>query len=145
AVEQIRTLKATYTTADDKVKEAKTALADLRMKLKNGEKQSLTPALLAVEAELHPQFIERLELFLEQARQAARQEKTKGKADQSPGELLSLAITGWMLGSSSAEAKVETALRVWRGREMIQKYVGGREADRQKLFQSSDDKAGLPS
>jgi predicted esterase len=143
AIEQMRTLKAGYTAADDKVKEVRTALADLRMKLKNGEKQSLTPALLAVEAELHPQFIDRLDLFLEQVKQAARQEKTKGKADQSPGELLSLAITGWMLGSSSAEAKVETARRVWRGREMIQKFVTGKEADRQNVFKA--DTGALPS
>ncbi|TMQ33200.1 MAG: hypothetical protein E6K70_14400, partial [Planctomycetota bacterium] len=40
----------------------------------------------------------------------------------SPEQLLAMAVSGWFLGSVSAENKVDTALRLWRARQFILAY-----------------------
>jgi hypothetical protein len=40
-----------------------------------------------------------------------------------PGELLALAVSGWLLGGASAETRFETPRRLWRAREMILTYL----------------------
>src|SRR5207247_407204 len=47
--------------------------------------------------------------------------------DRKTEKLLSLAITSWLLGSGSAETDPETAVRLWRAREMVLAYL--REKD----------------
>ena len=60
-----------------------------------------------------------------------------GSPATGPAELLSLAVTGWMLGNPSAEAKPETAVRIWRARQFAMKYlnsdVRGRQAVARQL------------
>jgi hypothetical protein len=97
--------------------------------------EGLAPALAGVRAELHPDRTDRLEAFLGQAQQAERQRKAGGSPTVSPGALASLAITGWLLGGPSAEAKPETALKLWRTRELILKYLRAEDAAvREKLL-----------
>jgi pimeloyl-ACP methyl ester carboxylesterase len=40
-----------------------------------------------------------------------------------PEQLLSLAISGWLLGSPSAEARPETAISLWKTRQMVLEYL----------------------
>jgi pimeloyl-ACP methyl ester carboxylesterase len=65
------------------------------------------------------EVLPRLEAFLGQARQAERERKNGRMATVSPAELVSLAVTGWLAGSTAAEKNPATALRLWRGREML--------------------------
>src|SRR5262249_39803695 len=39
-----------------------------------------------------------------------------------PAELLSLAVTGWLLGGAAAETKPETAVRLWKTCQLVLRY-----------------------
>jgi pimeloyl-ACP methyl ester carboxylesterase len=67
--------------------------------------------------------VSRLEAFLDQARQAQQQQKAGKTPTLDPSQLLSLAVTGWLLGSPAAEAKPAAALRLWQGRQMALDYL----------------------
>jgi hypothetical protein len=110
---------------DDAVKEAATADGKL-----------LAEAALAIRAELHPATVGRLDAFLGQHRDAARQKARNKKPAMSADQLLSLAVTGWLLGSPSAEARPEAAVSLWKTRQMVLGYL--REPDpgaRRKLLE----------
>jgi pimeloyl-ACP methyl ester carboxylesterase len=86
--------------------------------------------------ELSYENLARLDAFLGQARQAERWQKAGNKAEVSAEQLLSLAVSGWLLGSASAEMSVETAMRLWNGRDMVLAYLRSDDpAKRQQLLQ----------
>src|SRR5205823_2633142 len=89
-----------------------------------GEERTLyAAAVAAIKAETHPETVGRLDAFLEQARQAARQEKAGRTPDQRPGELLALAVSGWLQGSAAAETRFDTARKLWDARKMVLGYL----------------------
>ncbi len=86
--------------------------------------------------ELNFENVARLDAFLGQARQAERLQKEGKKSEISAEQLLSLAVSGWLLGSASAETSVETAERLWRGRDMVLTYLRSEDANkRQQILQ----------
>jgi acetyl esterase/lipase len=79
----------------------------------------------------------RLDTFLAQAQQFERDRKQNGKSETKPVDVLSLAVTGWLLGGRSAENKPEFARQLWLSRKFTleyQKAVG--IENRLKLFKA---------
>ncbi|MFO0927760.1 MAG: hypothetical protein U0736_12100 [Gemmataceae bacterium] len=95
--------------------------------------RSLAAAVAVLRDELHPANVGRLDAFLGQMREHERQ-KAQGKKPTLTAEgLLSLAVSGWMIGSPSAEARSEYALNLWKTRQMLLTYLQEKdEAARKK-------------
>jgi pimeloyl-ACP methyl ester carboxylesterase len=66
--------------------------------------------------------IQRLDSFLSLAGQAERDRKQGRQPTNSPSELLSLAISGWLLGKDAAETNYLTAQKLWQSRQFVLKY-----------------------
>jgi pimeloyl-ACP methyl ester carboxylesterase len=92
-------------------------------------------ALLA-ELKLGPaEILPRLDTFLGQARQAERQRKAGKGADATPADqLVSLAVSGWLVGTGAAETNAATALRFWRARQMVLSYLRATEVERPRIL-----------
>ncbi len=132
----LRTLRDEYKAADKALADAAGFLDNLTAKLSQSPRDILLlEAASTLRAELQADDLPRLEAFLGQAEQAERQSKL-GSTALGPAELLSLAITGWMLGNPSAEAKPETAVRLWRARQFAMKYLGSDARARPALLES---------
>jgi len=128
---QLATIKNRVTGHDDKIKEVGTFLETLWSKLETPEdKKFFEDTLVVLKAELNTDTIDRFDTFLVQARQYDKQIKAKGKADVTANQLLSLAVSGWLLGNASGELKIDAAQRFWRGRQFISEYIKARPADR---------------
>jgi len=146
---RIRSLGAKYERASEDLKQARKFLGDLPGQLKTDKDKQLVEAVAALVGELRlDHFLppepnqtklerykfQRLEAFLSAARQAERARKKSAKT-ASAGELLSLAVTGWLLGSNSAEAKIESAVRLWRARQFVLQYQKTHDSEkREKLL-----------
>src|SRR5262249_15193024 len=135
AVDEVRAIGRAYAENEKKIKEVRDFLK-AQLKHVRGEEETLfTEAAKAIRAELHHDTISRLDTFLEQARQAAKQEKNKGKADKTASELLSMAVTGWLLGGNSAEGRAETARKLWTARKLVLAYLkADTDAERKKAL-----------
>jgi len=127
---EVRALKNRYDSAGTSLKRAKELLAALAMDVTAADDKKLfTEAAAVIGAELNlDHFFRkadneegRLERFLNQAGQAERFAK-QDLPHLRPDELLSLAVTGWLLGNASAETKPETARRLWEARRFVQEY-----------------------
>jgi pimeloyl-ACP methyl ester carboxylesterase len=134
-VAELEELKADYENTDRLLKEAARLLAAAGKA--GAANRILARAADEIGTELNFENVSRLDAFLGQARQAERFEKKGKKADLNAEQLLSLAVSGWLLGSASAEASPETALRLWRGRDMVRKYLlTDDEAERKKIIEA---------
>ncbi|HEY7153311.1 MAG TPA: hypothetical protein VH575_05060 [Gemmataceae bacterium] len=134
-IAKLEELRADYENTDWLLKESGRLLDKVR---RDGSvKRVLAEAGAEIVRELNFENVGRLDAFLGQARQAERFQKKGKKSDLDAEQLLSLAISGWLLGSASAETSPETALRLWRGREMVRKYLRteGRD-ERLKMLQA---------
>ncbi len=96
----------------------------------------LREAAGVIREELNFENVARLDAFLGQARQAERLQKEGKASEVSAEQLLSLAVSGWLLGSAAAEMSIETARRLWSGRDMILSYLRSDDAGkRQQILQ----------
>jgi enterochelin esterase-like enzyme len=157
---EMRALQAEYETADANLKLARRYLGELPGRISIGDavlKKTLTDAAKTINGELHlEQFLKnkselrngdkdslrvgRLENFLAQAQQAERIRKNGGKEEASAEQLLSLAITGWLLGGRSAETKPEFAWQLWLARKLVFDYQKTVRRDaREKLISAYKD------
>src|SRR5205823_3759612 len=113
---RLQALKAFYEKAVPSVQLARRFLKELPGRLTSpGTRDLLEDAATTIQNELTLESVGRLEAFVNFAKQAERD----AKAEQTPEQLLSLAVTGWLLGNVSAEAKVESAVRLWRARQLL--------------------------
>src|SRR5262249_37254822 len=88
---------------------------------------------------------DRLEPFRTLARQAEQDRKSNRPTVHQPADLLALAVSGWVLGKDSAEAKVATAERLWRARELVLAFQRTAAADeRQKLIADYQKNGPVP-
>ncbi len=121
---EVRSLKVRYDLAGTALKRTRALLTELPTQVSAEDSKLFADACAAILAELNlDHFLKkaeneegRLERFLIQADQSERFAKQKLPHLQ-PYELLSLAVTSWVMGSASAETKPEAARRVWRARE----------------------------
>jgi hypothetical protein len=129
-----RSFKAAFDEAAEKYADTLRMLDVVATNLKDAP-EGMAVALAAVQSEMHPERVHRLEAFLGQALQAERQMKANRTPELSPGGLAALAVTGWLLGGPSADPKPETALRLWRSRELVLKYLRSNDAGtREKIL-----------
>jgi pimeloyl-ACP methyl ester carboxylesterase len=127
---EVRALKNRYDTAGTSLKRARELLAGLAKDVTAaGDKALFLEAATVISDELNlDHFFRkadneegRLERFLSQAEQAQRFAKLN-QTHLKPEELLSLAVTGWLLGNASAETKPESARRLWEARRFVRQY-----------------------
>jgi pimeloyl-ACP methyl ester carboxylesterase len=81
--------------------------------------------------------IQRLDSFLSLAAQAERDQKQGRKPANTPAELLSLAVSGWLLGKDAAETNFQSAQKLWQSRQFVLNYQKTPDPDdRQRLLQN---------
>jgi predicted esterase len=141
---QALTLK--YDELNTRCDAARSLLTSLLAKLTDdSHKPFLTEAISTILGELNLESAARLETFISQAQQAQR-DWAKNKADaQTPEQLLSLAITSWLLNSTTAEAKLDSAERLWKTRLFLQRYLETSEQTaRQHMLKEFESQGGTP-
>src|SRR5262249_55862971 len=110
----LREMKAKIAASDEMLGLAKKALTACS---RDASKKAPGPALVfaakTIEKELDAPTVERLDAFLGQYREAERQKERKKTPPYDADQLLALAITGWLMGSPSAEPKPEVAVNLW--------------------------------
>jgi predicted esterase len=124
-VAKVQELEHEYKEAEQLLQETTRLLEKVRKDAlgANNTASVLTEAAGVILAELSFENVGRLDTFLGQARQAERYQKARKPSEVSVDQLLSLAVSGWLLGSASAELSVETAKRLWNGRDMLLTYL----------------------
>jgi pimeloyl-ACP methyl ester carboxylesterase len=115
----LREFKQEYESTFEKVGECRKLLEDAAKSVGTENRDLFVDAARSIAQELHPGNLARLETFLGQAKQAARQKAQGKNPDLTPEQVLSLGISGWLLGSAAAENKVETGVKLWRARELV--------------------------
>ncbi len=128
----VEELKHEYQEAELLLNETVRLLKKVREGSRGADNSVLREAAEVIQDELDFDHVARLDAFLGQARQAERLQKAGKNAEISPEQLLSLAISGWLLGTASAETSVETARRLWRGRDMVLRYLQSEVADKRR-------------
>src|SRR5262249_8559139 len=119
----IREMEGKLATSDALLEEANRALVACSKAVTSPQGKSLASAVAPIRTELNPITIERLDAFLGQVRDAERQKARGKKPTQSPENLLSLAVSGWLLGSPSSEAVPLAAINLWKTRQMVLEYL----------------------
>ncbi len=94
------------------------------------EYQELLEAGETVYAELHPDTVERIDTFLTLAFQHARERQQGRDPSHRPAELLAVAVSGWIKGKGGATPRPQTALQLWRTRQMILSYQSATDLNR---------------
>jgi pimeloyl-ACP methyl ester carboxylesterase len=126
------------------IDEADQALQKCSRAVNTAEGRALASAVNVIRGELHHATIDRLDAFLGQMRDWERQQARGKKPSQTPEGLLSLAITGWLLGSPSAEAMPQVAVTLWKTRQMVLEYLQENDAPtRQRIL--ADYERTIPS
>jgi predicted esterase len=159
---RVRALKAKYEAANDSLNQAGRLLKELAPRVKDTSQRKLfEQAVAAILKEIHiDDFLppagssgftlerirfQRLDSFLSLALQAERDEKNGRAPTNSSTELLSLAVSGWLLGKNSAETKFDTAEKLWKARQFVLAYQKIHDAvqreQRLKEYQSIISKA----
>jgi hypothetical protein len=119
----IRSLKASYETARDNLGLARRLLKDLPPRTRGAHQEMFTEAADVILESLDMENVVRLDAFLTLGSQAERDGKQNEKTVQDPAQLMSLAVSGWLLGKDAAEAKPETAHRLWKARKFLLEYL----------------------
>jgi predicted esterase len=143
---RVDALRAIYDTVNRQLALAHRYLDDLPTRLTDPAQSKLfNEAVAVIAAGLNPDTVNRLEAFISLAQQAEQEQQRNRTPDQSPEQLLALAVSGWLLGSSSAEAKVETAARLWQSRQFVLGYQRTHgSGSRQKKLADYESKQGVP-
>lgn len=141
---RLQTVETKYTTANENLKQARRFLKELPSQLPETttHRPLLVDSAAIILAELTLDNVQRLEAFVNLAAQAERDRK-QGKKTQGPLELLSLALTGWLLGNNSAEDQADMAYRLWRARQFVVQYQKDPGVTRDKLLQAYEQEKGI--
>ncbi len=120
---RVRTLQATYDTITKNLRLAHHFLEDLPPRVTDGSQRLVfAEAAAAIATELSEDTVHRLETFVNLAQQAERDKERNRTPDHTPAQLLALAVSGWLMGDTSAEAKVDMGMRLWRARRLVLEY-----------------------
>jgi pimeloyl-ACP methyl ester carboxylesterase len=145
----LRELKAEHDTLAEQQQQASRHLEELGRIVIGPHRDILASAAQTIREELHVRTVGRLDAFLGQAQQAERFRLAGRAPDLAADQLLSLAVSGWLLGTSSAEANPVLAARLWRTRQMVLDYLRSTDlAERQTMVgaylkQPSQEQASL--
>ena len=139
-------MRADYNAVQKKITEVERHLELLPTLVAPAQQALFKGMAREIKNELTPDNIARLDTFLGQAAQAERQRQA-GQTPTDAVDVLALAVTGWLLGSPSAEAKPARAVQLWTAREMILRYLATTsEAGRSRLladYQNTKDAVAL--
>jgi hypothetical protein len=119
----LQEIKAEYEQARDRLKETARLLDAVRREASGGRGRELAEAAAAIAAELDADNAPRLDVFLSQARQAQRLRGAGKGPVLGAEEQLALVVSGWLLGPAAAESRPEGALRLWRARSAVLRYL----------------------
>lgn len=141
---RLQMLETKYAAANENLTLARRLLKELPEKLPETttHRPLFVESVKTILAELTVDNVQRLDAFVGLALQAERDRK-QGKTTQGPLELLSLAMTGWLLGNNSAEAQADMAYRLWRAREFVLQYQQAPAAARDKLLKNYEQEKGI--
>lgn len=141
---RLQAIEANYATANENLTLARRLLKELPEKLPETttHRPLFVESVKTILAELTVDNVQRLDAFVGLATQAERDRK-QGKSTQGPVELLSLAMTGWLLGNNSAEAQADMAYRLWRARAFVLLYQKTPGSTRDKLLQNYEQEKGI--
>lgn len=120
---KIAALRAEYDAVVQKLDRAGQLLKQLREKVRAETFADLVRAAEMIESELHLDTVNRLDLFVTLAEQAERASKAGKEPAQSPEQLLSAAICGWLMGNNATETKVLTARKRLKAREFALEFL----------------------
>jgi pimeloyl-ACP methyl ester carboxylesterase len=153
AIERAQAIKLAHEKAIEQAQQTRASLADLAGAAPTPPDWLKSAAKLIADEMPDELFLKlkegdppcRLEAFRSQADQAARRIKNCQKPEHTPAELLAYAVTGWLLGNSSAEANVESAQRLWQGRQFLLNYQKTADAkERGDLLKAFKKDVNLP-
>jgi pimeloyl-ACP methyl ester carboxylesterase len=133
---KVQDIKNKFQAADEKLKKARSFLTTL-LKGVTANKALFVEAANIILEELNLDSLPRLDTFLEYASQYEREIKQKRKPTQSPEQVLSLALSGWLQGNELAEPEAKTAVLLWKARQMVLEYLKNDEVNgRRQLLDS---------
>jgi pimeloyl-ACP methyl ester carboxylesterase len=143
---RVSALRATYETLNKQLSRARHHLDDVMAHVSDpAHGKLLCEAASVISTELNEDTVNRLEAFINLAQQAEQARQHGRTPDQTPEQLLALAVSGWLVGSSSAEAQVETAVRLWRSRQFVLDYQkAASPTSRHKMVTDYESKQGVP-
>ena len=122
-----------FAAGDKAMADASRFLEELPKGLSGGPRDAdLARAAAVIRGELALDNVSRLEAFLGQARQAERERANCRTPSTGPEKLLSLAVSSWLGGL--ADPDPATAVKLWRARDFVQKYLASAPAERQALL-----------
>ncbi len=145
---RVRALRSEYETGRDRLGLAWRMLSETPPLIdETPKREAFTQAASVILAELTAENAARLDAFTSLAQQAERDQQQKRKPTHAPDQLMALAVSGWLLGNSAADTRVDTALRLWRARQFLLDYLRthGAVERRQKLqaYQKAAGPAGV--
>jgi acetyl esterase/lipase len=135
---RVRALEATYDAGNQNLTFAQRSLQELLGQVTDtalrGFFREVIPVILT---ELNFDTVPRLENYISFAQQAERERQQHRIPGYSPEQLLSMAITSWVLGNASAEGRPDAASRLWRTRRFVLDYqrTNGKDERDKKLAQ----------
>jgi predicted esterase len=115
-------LKGHYAAQNEKIAQLKTLLKSLPQRVPPAARPAWVKPAQVMEEELNHDTLARLETFLTLGQQYEREIEAQKTPSQSAEEVLALAVSGWLLGNSSAAPEVKNALLLWRARDMVLEY-----------------------
>ena len=130
---KVQELKNNYDDAKTRLKEARRLLNNCTKYVTATRKAFFKKATTAILDELNQDTVGRLETFLSQAKAYELALKKEQKPSQYGEDVLSFAVTGWVLGNGAAEENVDVAQDLWAARSVLLEYlkteaVGDRKA-----------------
>jgi pimeloyl-ACP methyl ester carboxylesterase len=119
----VRSLKSRYELANLQIGEARRFLDTLPGQIADPAlRDAFAEAIKTIRANLGYDNADRLDAFIRFAQQAERLTKQGQKPKESPEQIVALALSGWLLGSSSAQLDVAFAQRLWQTRQFVLDY-----------------------
>jgi pimeloyl-ACP methyl ester carboxylesterase len=120
---RVAALKAEYEAGAAKLARAKRFLEELPKELKVPSFKDLAEAAAVIAEELDLDTVARLDLFGTLSEQAETAKEAGKPVLHKPEQLLSAAVTGWLLGNNSTETNVPAARKCLKAREMALSYL----------------------
>ena len=137
---KVAEIEIKYKAANHQVEEARRLLNAFAKKVEKANKPLFKQATDAILQELNPDTVGRLETFLSQAQVFEQTLKQGKQPTQSTEEVMSFAVTGWVLGNGAAEENVYAAQDLWAARGVLVEYMKSDEVTRKKLLAEIDER-----
>lgn len=134
-VKDLQLLQLEYDQQNDKFAKIKSRLKELAAFVKSDEeKKIIDEALAVVLADIDFHSLDRFEAFLLHSAQPINPKATDEEKEKKAVSMLSLAISGYILGSEVAETSFETTEKLWIGRKFLIEYLKASVGAGEKLL-----------